>query len=171
LACGANVPTCGNWDFNSSTVEGWRFGDWGQPSDHHWVGSLGTMVTNGSPALYARFDGTQSQGGYVEFEVDLCPNGAILNLSDRVLTFDFYFLTSGGSRFSPDPMDATDSVLVSDRSVLTGCQPFVEPGSDEWLRGTCANLPASMTNLTIVFRIRTGWAGSVFLDNVRFAPP
>jgi hypothetical protein len=170
LACGVNTPTCGSWDFDSNTLEGWRFGDFGSPSDHHWVGSLGTMVTNGSPALHARYDGVQAGAGYIEFEVDLCPNGAIVNLSNYVLTYDFYFLTTGGSRFSQSTTDSNDSFLASNSSVFLACQPFVEPGSDAWIRGTCSNLPASVTNLTIVFRLTQGWAGSVFLDNVRFTP-
>jgi hypothetical protein len=170
LACGVNTPTCGSWDFNSNTVENWRFGDWDTAGNHHWVGSLGTMTTNGSPALFARYDNAQGGSGTVEFEVDLCPNGAILNLQNYVLTYDYYFLTTGGTRFSPNGQDSTDSILISNQSVLTGCQPFSEPGSDEWIRGTCANLPASVTNLTIVFRLANGWAGSVFLDNVRFTP-
>lgn len=126
------------------------------------------MTTNGSPALFARYDNAQGGGGTVEFEVDLCPNGAILNLQNYVLTYDYYFLTTGGTRFSPG--GGSDSILISNLSVITGCQPFSAPGSDEWIRGTCSNLPASVTNLTIVFRLANGWAGSVFLDNVRFTP-
>jgi hypothetical protein len=134
------------------------------------VGSLTTGTTNGSPALKAQFNGTSQGDGTAEFEVDLCPNGAILNLSSYKLSYDFYFLTSSGTRFSPDPSDGTDSVLVNGNSVITGCQPFVEPGSDEWLTGTCSNLPSSVTNLTIVFRLQVGWAGTIFLDNVKFTP-
>lgn len=170
LACGASVPTCGSWDFNSNSVEGWRFGDYYTDSDHRWVGSLGTTVTNGSAALSAQFNGASQGGGIAEFEVDLCPNGAILNLANFALSYDVYFLTTGGTRFSQDPSDATDSFLASNRTVLTGCQPFLDPGSDAWLNGQCSNLPSSATNLTIIFRLSTGWAGTIFLDNVRFTP-
>jgi hypothetical protein len=128
------------------------------------------MTTNGSPALYARYDGVQAGNGTVEFEVDLCPNGAIVNLQNHRLEYKYYFQTTGGSRFSRVSTDSTDSVLVSNQSVLTGCQPFSDPGSDEWITGTCSNLPASVTNLTIVFRLSTGWAGNVYLDDVRFVP-
>ncbi len=170
LPCGATTPTCGSWDFNSNTVEGWKFGNSQSTSNHRWVGTLGTATTNGSPALRAQFDGVAQGGGVAEFEVDLCSNGAILNLSSYALSYDYYFLTSGGSRFSPDPSDGTDSILINNNTVLTGCQPFADPGSDEWLTGQCSNFPSSVTNLTIVFRLGTGWAGTVFLDNVKFTP-
>jgi hypothetical protein len=169
LACGANVPTCGSWDFNSGTVENWRFGDW-ETDNHHWVGSLGTTITNGSPALSAQYDGAGS-GGVVEFQVDLCPNGALLNLSNYILTYDYYFQTTGGSRFSRDPSDRNTSYLANGNSVITACQPGTDPGSDEWITDTCASLPAQMTNLAIVFRLGdTAWAGKVYIDNVKFTP-
>jgi hypothetical protein len=162
------VPTCGSWDFNSNTVEGWKFGDYSGTAEHAWVGSIGTATTNGSPALTAKFDGVNQAGTVAEFEVDLCPNGSILNLSNYVLSYDFYFLTTGGTRFSPGG-DA-QSFLANNRTVITGCQPFADPGSDEWIHGECANLPSSLTNLTIVFRLSVQWAGSIFIDNVKFTP-
>lgn len=163
------MPTCGSWDFNSNTVEGWRFGD-RDPDNHHFVGSLGVTTTNGSPALSAKYDGTSAGYGTVEFEVDLCPNTAILNLSSYVLSYDFYFLTTGGTHFSQDDTDGTDSYLVNGNTVLTSCQPFTDPASDQWIHGSCSLLSTSMTNLTIVFRLGLGWAGTVFLDNVQFTP-
>jgi hypothetical protein len=171
LLCGATVPTCGSWDFNSGTVEGWRFGDYYSASDHHWVGALGTTITNGSPALSAKFDSTAAGSGTAEFEVDLCPNTAIINLSTYTLSFDFYFQTTTGTRFSQDAMDSNDLFLASNNSVFTGCQPFTEPGSDQWIHATCSSLPSSATNLTIIFRLNeAGWGGNVFLDNVKFTP-
>lgn len=169
LACADDTPTCGSWDFNGSTLENWRYGDY-RSSDHHWVGDLTTAVTNGSAALTARYDGTAAGYGAMEFEVDLCPNGSILNLTNYVLSYDYYFRTTGGTRFSLDPSDENDSFLVNDSSVLTGCQPFGDVGSDEWIHAECSNLPASVTNLTIIFRLGVGWAGSVYLDNVRLTP-
>jgi hypothetical protein len=169
LACAASTPTCGSWDFNGNKLEEWTYGDY-RSSDHHWVGELTTAVTNGSAALTAKYDGTAAGYGIAEFEVDLCPNGSILNLTDYVLSYDYYFRTTGGSRFSQDPEDGNDSFLVNDSTVLTGCQPFDDIGSDEWIHGDCANLPASVTNLTIVFRLDVGWAGSIYLDNVKLTP-
>lgn len=166
LACGASVPTCGNWDF-SNGVGNWRFGD--RESTHHWVGALGTTFTNGSPALSAQYDGTDG-GGAIEFEVDLCPNAALLNMSNYILTYDYYFQTTGGTMFSPDPSDANSSYLSNGNSVITACQPGTDPGVDEWLKDTCANLPSQMTNLTIVFRVGTSWSGKVYIDNVKFTP-
>jgi hypothetical protein len=151
-------------------VEGWRFGDYYTAADHRWVGTLGTTVTNGSPALSAAFNGVSQGGGMAEFEVDLCPNAAIVNLSSFMVEYDVYFQTTGGTPFSQNVSDATDSFLVNNRTVLTGCQPFLDPGSDAWLHGQCSNLPSSVTNLTIVFRLSTGWAGNIFLDNVRLTP-
>jgi hypothetical protein len=170
LACGASTPTCGSWDFNSNTVEGWKLGDYSSTDVRRWVGSLTTATTNGSPALKVGFNSTSQGYGTADFEVDLCPNGAILNLSNYKLSYDFYFLTSGGTHFSQDTGDATDSYLVNGNSVITGCQPFAEPGSDMWITGTCSNLPSSMTNLTIVFRLDVGWSGTIFIDNVKFTP-
>jgi hypothetical protein len=170
LVCGANVPTCGSWDFNSGMVENWRFGDRESASQHHWVGTLGTTFTNGSPALSAEYNGAGATG-VIEFEVDLCPNGALLNLSNYILTYDYYFQTTGGSRFSPDTSDANTSYLANGNSVITACQPGSDPASDVWIEDRCANLPAQMTNLTIVFRLgETAWAGKVYIDNVKFTP-
>ena len=170
LACGASTPTCGSWDFNSGTLEGWRFGTYYDNTDKHYVGSLGTTTTNGSPALSVKYDGTAAGYGTLEFQADLCPNTAILNLTNYNLSFDFYFLTTGGTHFSQDDTDGTDMFLSNGGLVLLGCQPFTEPGSDMWIHATCGNLTASMTNLTIIFRLGLGWAGKVFLDNVKFTP-
>lgn len=168
LACAANTPTCGSWDFNGNTVEGWKIGDY-RTADHRWDGPLGTAVTNGSAALTAKYDGTAEGDGVAAFAVDLCPNEAILNLSNYVLSYDFYFRTTGGSRFSQGA-DGNDSLLADDGLVITGCQPFADIGSDEWIHGECGNLPTSVSNLTIVFRLGVGWAGSIYIDNVKLTP-
>jgi len=165
------VPTCGSWDFNSGNVETWRYGNYYDSSEHRWVSPApGTTNTNGSPALSAKYDGMAEGGGTVEFEADLCPNGAILNLSTYQVDFDYYFLTTGGPGFGQDPDDGSDMFLANGSSVLLGCQPYTEPGSDQWIHVTCATLPSAMTNLTIVWRLATAWAGTVFLDNVTLKP-
>jgi len=171
LACGASTPTCGSWDFNSGTVENWRYGDYRDPSDHHWVGSLGTTVTNGSPALSAQYDGLAAGYGAIEFEVDLCPNSAILNLTSYNVSFDFYFLSSPGvTPFSQDPEDGNYMFFVNGSTVLLACQPFTEPGSDQWIHASCGALSSSMTNFTVIFQLGQPWAGKVFIDNVAFTP-
>lgn len=171
LACGAAVPTCGSWDFNSGKVEGWRYGDYYDSTNHRWLDAApGTTTTNGSPALSARYDGVSIGYGTVEFETDLCPNGAILNLSTYKVDFDYYFLTTGGGPFGQDPEDGTDSFMANGTMPLLGCQLYTDPGSDMWIHASCSNLPSSMTNLTIIFRLGTPWAGTVFLDNITLTP-
>jgi hypothetical protein len=169
LACGANVPTCGIWNFNGGSVEGWRYGHYYPDDDHHWKGNLTTTQINGSRALSGEYEGS-SEGGSLELEVDLCPSTAILNLSNYKLSYDYYFLTTGGTPFSQVEQDGNDSFMTSGGKVILGCQPFSEPGSDTWITGECSNLPNSLTTLNLIFRIGAGWSGKIFIDNVRFTP-
>jgi hypothetical protein len=165
LACGANVPTCSSWDFNTGTLEGWRVGDYDAASSALTTG-VSTVVNNGSPVLTASF--AYQEGQYTAaFAVDMCPNGAIINPSNYVLKYDVFFKTTGGSRFSPG--GNASSFLANGGAPLTSCQPFFEPGSDEWLTGSCANLPQTLTSLQIVFRL-SSWSGEIYLDNIRFEP-
>ena len=171
LLCGASTPTCGSWDFDSANVEGWRYANnW--PDNHQWVGTLGTTFFSGSPALSAKFDSLAAGEGIAEFTTDLCPNSNLLNLTGYNLGFDFYFQTAGGATpFSQDDEDHNDLYIANGSGAITACMPMTQPGSDQLLHATCGNLPATMTNLTIVFRLQErGWAGNVYIDNIKFTP-
>jgi hypothetical protein len=150
-------------------VEGWRYGDYYDASQHNWIGTLGTTVTNGSPALSAEVAGL-TYGVTAEFETDLCPNAAILNLTNYMVSFDYYLLTTSGTPFSVADGDNNDMFMASDKAVLLSCQPFPDIGSDHWYHATCPLLPDTVTNLTLIFRIGPGWGGKVFIDNVAFTP-
>ena len=164
LGCGANVPTCGSWDFNSNKVENWRYGSY--DLDHGTTGALHTATINGSPALTASFTNTTGSSLTAEFSVDLCPNAAIVNPSTYALSYDVYFLTTSGGRFGSGDAQA---FMTDGSGVLLSCQPFISPASDEWSSEKCTNLPSAMKNLTLVFRL-PDWTGDVYVDNVRFTP-
>jgi hypothetical protein len=102
-----------------------------------------------------------------EFSVDLCPNAAILNLTNYTISYDIYFQTTNGSKFSSG--GNVDVFLADGSTVLLSCQPFLSPASDQWITGTCTNLPSAMKNLTIVAR-PASWTGDIYVDNVRFSP-
>jgi hypothetical protein len=161
------VPTCGSWDFNSNTVEGWHYGSYYDPSQQAAVGALHTATINGSAALTTSYKNTTGNLMSAEFSVDLCPNTAILNLSNYTLSYDMYFLTTSGLKFGFE--NGVDTFLADGSGVLLSCQPFLSPASEQWLTGTCSNLPSAMKNLTIIARAGN-WTGDIYLDNVRFTP-
>jgi hypothetical protein len=168
LPCGANVPTCSSWDFDSGTVEGWKIGNYYDAAEHGMTTGLSTVVTNGSPALTAKYDNRSGGGWAAEFSVDLCPNVANLNLSNYNFKFDVYLKTNAGSRFSAGT-GAADTFVADGRSVILSCMPL-NPASDVWLAASCASLPTSVTNMTVIFRFFQDWAGDIYVDNVRFEP-
>lgn len=161
------MPTCGSWDFNSNTLENWRYGSYYSAAQHGTVGSLHTVTINGSPALSTSFSNNTGNFEAAEFSVDLCSNAALLNLSTYTLSYDIYLQTTSGSKFGFD--NGVDTFLADGSSLMSSCQPFLSPASDQWLTGTCTLLPTTAKNLTIVIRFGN-WVGDIYLDNVRFTP-
>jgi len=159
------VPTCGTWDFNTNTLEGWRYGSYYPAEQQGMVGPLHTATTNGTPALATSYKNTTGNLESAEFSVDLCPNTALLNLANYKLSYDVYFLTTSGSKFATN--NGVDTLLADGSGVILSCQPFLSPASDQWNTGTCTNLPSAMKNLTIVLRPGI-WTGDIYIDNVRF---
>ena len=174
LACGANVPTCGSWDFDSGTVEGWKVGSYYAKEQHGTTTGLSTLVVNGSPVLTAKFDNrTSVTRGVAEFSVDLCPGATLVDVSKYVFKYDVFFKTTAGRGFTGlDGNDGTgpDTFLANGGAVILGCQPFLYPASDTWEEGSCW-VGASATNMNIVIRFSSlQWAGDIYIDNVRFEP-
>jgi hypothetical protein len=174
LACGANVPTCSSWDFETGT-EGWKVGSYyPSPDDNGLITGLSTMLNNGSQVLTAKFDNRSGAGRAAQFSVDLCPGAAIVNLSNYVFKYDLFLRTTGGSKFMGFDSNGgvgPDTFLANGGSVLTACQPFLYPASDTWEEEECGSLPATATNMTIIIRFsNVAWAGDIYIDNVRFEP-
>jgi hypothetical protein len=165
LACGAKLPRCTSWDFDSETVEGWKVGSYYPADQHGMTTGVSTVVSNGSPVLTAKYD--HAKGRAAEFSVDLCPDAGILDLSNYVFKYDLYLRTTAGSRFSRDEMVA-DTFLANGGKVLTACQPFLAPASDTWEAASCGSLPSLITNMTIIVRFSQAWAGDIYIDNPRF---
>jgi hypothetical protein len=163
------VPTCGSWNFNSGTVEGWKVGSLEPKAQHGMTTGLSTVASNGSPVLTAKFDGTK--GRIAEFSVDLCPGGASLDMSKYVFKYDLFLRTTTGSRFSRfdergDPVAST--YLATDFAALLACQPFLNPASDTWETDSCDSLSTSATSITIVLQLPPTWAGDIYIDKARF---
>lgn len=169
LACGASVPTCGSWDFNSNTLEGWEFGTYYTDSSAA-VGDLEIATINGTPAMTVEFDNsdTDDSTDRVEFAIDLCPSTALVNLSTYVFSYDIYLKTGGGSgKFTAD--GSADAWLISDEGVITACTPN-NPASDVWTTFSCSFLPGAAEHLVIVVRLSRSWTGDIYIDNARLTP-
>jgi len=149
-------------------VEGWAYGSYRAASEHGTTGSLTTTMINGSPALSTHFD--NSTGKYVaEFGINLCPNASIINASTYTFSYDAYFQTTSGNRFTDSNTD-NQTFFSNGSSVILSCQPYLVPTSDQWNHGECSAMPSAETNITIIFVINTPWAGNIFVDNVKFTP-
>jgi hypothetical protein len=94
--CGGSIPSCGSWNFNSSTKEGWAK----QSSFQDCSNSGPTIVTNpftGSPALsfhcsfVSAFAGGGSiTDGFANMAVPICSTNAAINLDNKILSFKIW---------------------------------------------------------------------------------
>jgi hypothetical protein len=128
---------------------------------------LSTVISNGSPVLTAKFDG--AKGLVAEFSVDVCPNGATVDMSKYYFKYDLFLKTTRGSSFKREEKVA-DAYLANNFAAVFGCQPFLTPSSDTWEEGSCGGLSASSKSMTIVVRLPQTWAGDIYIDNARFEP-
>jgi hypothetical protein len=163
---------CGSWDFESGTTEGWTFdSDFGSNAV---VGNLGTSSarkSTGSRSLTAnvRTDGNSSTDGrsLLVLEMQLCPSGQGVNLSNQALRFDLYAETSTGSGFDSSDSPSYFYFANGNSTVLSGCD--ISFDSDTWYEASCA-LPASatVTDVSVLLRVFTEWQGTFYIDNIRF---
>ena len=98
-----------------------------------------------------------------EFSIELCPNGAVIDLSSVKLSLDIYLMTTQGSSAV-----STDAFLLGNSNVILACTPL-SPVINGWARLTCASLPSAITSLNLVVRVTDPWTGTIFVDNVEFS--
>ena len=98
-----------------------------------------------------------------ELRTDLCPNGAIIDLSSLKVSYDLYFRTTSGSNFN-----SAEIWFVADGTVVTAC--VTSAGPNQWTTLTCSSFPTSATRLTLAIRLNQApWVGTIFLDNIHFS--
>jgi hypothetical protein len=167
LACGASEPTCSSWTFDSATVEGWKKGTYYTAASQGMTTDLSTVVNNGSRVLMVKFNNPADSGKWAaEFSVNLCPDAGMIDMSNYVFKYELYLRTTSGHGFAAG--EGADTFLASSNAVILACQgSFLQPASDKWEPGSCANLPASMKDITLIVRLPT-WTGDVYLENPRF---
>lgn len=153
-------PSCGSWDFDSATTEGWRL----NPESTGHSGTLRTSTArkytgSTSVAIGVRAD-TASQE--VKLTVPLCLGGQATNLAPRPVSFMYYFERAAGS--APLLGDAYVEFWNGAEYAFAGCDFPIE--ENVWAQGSCTGITASEMGLT--FRAFNPWTGTLYIDRIRF---
>jgi hypothetical protein len=131
------------------------------------VSDLQNRIILDSHALAVDFVSTSANTTGAVVDIELCPNGSVVDLSNVQISYDIYYMTTSGVPFSSGTVDTffvvNDDIVVTDPA----CSPDVGP--DQWntFALTCAGVPAAVTHLQLVSRFRFPWVGTIFLDNFR----
>jgi len=174
----AGKPSCGLWDFESNSREGWTNVSGSSDYSFNIDPSGGTFevrtttATHGSHALAIGHNVPQDmQSGSSAAQVSLCAGGNSLDLSGKTIYFSLYLASS-----MPAP-----SVLFSEMNVWScngpNCSLFtVYPAGDvypenQWLEFSTAipqvNGSSVLTAMTLAFRtFNVPWVGTVYFDYI-----
>ena len=179
LACpGASVkPTCGSWDFESGTTEGWTNSSNKYNPDAS-AGQFGVSSAQHSSGTQALFIGHTNPGATPDAfsltRIQLCPLGSV-DLSSKILSVSVY----------ADPAPGTST---ADLNLENNCEMFLwtypsgggylnpENGTQTLKMRTWTRMDASLgtgpsavlTGLELQFRTyNTPWVGTVYFDDIR----
>jgi hypothetical protein len=167
-------PSCGTWDFESATTEGWSV--WDSNPATIPTAADGDLVTRtafastGSRSLAVHFVGDGVNRFGIQFKLRVCGSGQAIDLKNKYLTLDVLTRTDNGTL----PFTLADGhnyfELFNGSTYLVGTGDF-DMASDEviWIKGTLpifADTPA-LTDIVFWFRVFKPWTGWVYIDNVR----
>lgn len=175
-------PSCGRWDFESATAEGWEFDPTMIPATFGGVGTPTTTTTTrltGSRSLALSFNSTGgSKGMYVR--VKLCWTGQGVDIYGKTFSRSIRFVTAPDSPKQFRDLSTNWYTLeVWQGNQAQGSADFVSVTSEEWVshsRTISDSFPgdgpvvaggsAVVTHLGIFFGA-TDWKGTIYLDDLR----
>jgi hypothetical protein len=166
-------PSCGTWDFESGTTEGWSVWDV-DPANIPTAadGALTTRTqeaTSGSRSLAVHFNGNGTDRFAIYFKLRLCDSGQAIDMSNKVLTFDILAETDSGTL----PFTSADGhnyfQLYNGTTSIIGIMDFDMASDDIFQRHKCQVYPdtAAITDIVFLFRVFKPWTGWVYIDNAK----
>ncbi|HVT07709.1 MAG TPA: hypothetical protein VHO67_09630, partial [Polyangia bacterium] len=95
LSCpgGSTKPSCGSWNFESGTNEGWSvatdFGDatggvFGVTTEQHATGKYSLKIGHNDPDAQGTF------GAYSTFQIQLCPSASAIDINNKTISVSIY---------------------------------------------------------------------------------
>lgn len=171
-------PGCGQWDFESGTVEGWSY-DPTNPAvgnNNAAVGNPACVTTtafSGTHSLAFTFDSSKaaSGSGVVYVKVPLCSSGTV-DITAKTLSVRFRFVTTSGTLDGQlnrpvywQGSTAFETLRFFYVDNTTGGD--TTPGSWYWLNLPITNIfgsgPISATHLGFTFG-NNDWKGTIYVD-------
>ena len=185
LACPAigGKPSCGRWDFESNTAEGWAFDTALAGVYHAGVGQPAASTTTSlSPthSLAIQFDGQGSPGTQLVYvKVPLCANGQGVDLRSKSFGAHLRFVTTPGTpnfdagqghtvRLWTGPLDGPEGLDFSvDPATGGGSSPgswyFVGGGPLQDYFGPGID---AVTHIGFRLLFNSAWKGTIYIDYV-----
>ncbi|HVV17706.1 MAG TPA: hypothetical protein VHH90_10910 [Polyangia bacterium] len=176
-------PSCGSWNFDTGAS-----GNFDQGSTQGWFLTTGfgadgakgqfgvspTVHKSGGYSLYIGNDNTTSgTGAFSLFEIQLCPSGAALDLSNKTITMNIYTDPTIGGTLNPQ-FDAELFVWVQGAAASGG--GYLDPQTSDgllpprtWtqLKLASPSLGTGVTSIEIQFRTyNDAFKGTVYYDDI-----
>jgi hypothetical protein len=177
-------PSCGSWDFDSGaagnfalgSVQGWyRATNIGSDGSKGQFGVSTAVHKSGGYSLFIGNDNTTVDGldAFSLFEIQLCPSGTPLDLSNKTITMNIYTDPTVGGTLNPAG-DAELFVWVQGAAASGG--GYLDPQTSDgllqartWtqLRLASSSLGTGVTSIEIQFRTyNDAFKGTVYYDDI-----
>ncbi len=155
LACLADVPSCGSWDFENGDVGGWARGDYRGTPGAITKGPEVRLI-DGSMRLAVDYNSDSSSN--VDLKFDLCPNQASINVGGMDISFDVKITQTIGTDFR-------DGYVVAGSLVMKPCQITTDTGVLKSFSCTM-NVATGVDVIQIALNVTPYEQGTVYIDNV-----
>ncbi len=160
-------PVCGFWSFetSSSDTEGWVLDTALSDAATGVFGVSTQHPSHGTRSLAIGYNGNATNIS-ADAKIELCPTGLADNLGNRDFSFDVYPVSSGG----PFSMNQSGGYMMWWNGPSTNqgnCDFTFSEGTKTSV--TCTEVPTGqITAITIRLRVFVAWAGTFYIDNIRF---
>jgi hypothetical protein len=173
-------PSCGTWDFESATTEGWSVWDMAPTLPTAADSELTTRTlfsSSGARSLAVHFNGAGNSSGNepytIHFKLRLCESGQAIDMSNKVLTFDIRADTDDGTTGFSGSQEAYHYFqLYNGTTQVTGIMDFSMASEDGFQRHKCQIYPDTdpITDIVLFFRVFVPWRGWIYIDNAKIEP-
>jgi hypothetical protein len=178
----ATKPSCGSWNFESGTTEGWFLtATYGSAGAGGQFGVSTAVHKSGSYSLYIGNSNTAAGAGlsaFSTFEVKLCSSGAAIDLSGKTLSMNIYTAPTTGSTLNLTyDLEITVESYAADNTLITngsGGDLYPESGSQflmpsQWtpISLTFGSAP-SVAGLEMAFKTyNDAFVGTIYFDDIQ----
>lgn len=162
-------PFCGTWEFESGTpeAEGWGIDPETTTVANPTLKISTARAYSGKSSLAIDYSGTGTDGQVV-IRTSICGGQKVSYSLASTLTFQVRYETAPGST----PLTGYDYegyVEAWNQNVVTSAGNDFNPVEGTWVYATAGG-QFDFTDLGIVFRVFKPWKGTIYVDNIAFAP-